>query len=53
VTRKGAPSWLPKIAPGSVRDDVARARRHLEKAASEDCDQADFAREELALLQSR
>jgi len=34
-------------------DDVARARRHLQKAASEDCDQADFAREELALLQSR
>jgi len=35
------------------RDDFARARRHLEKAASDDCDQADFAREELALLQSR
>jgi len=35
------------------RDDVGRARRHLEKAAFEDCDQADFAREELALLQSR
>ena len=35
------------------KDDVARARRYLEKAASEECDQADFAREELALLQSR
>jgi hypothetical protein len=35
------------------RDDVARARRHLEKAASEECDQAEFAREDLALLQSR
>jgi len=35
------------------KGDVARARRHLEKAASEECDQADSAREELALLQSR
>ena len=36
-----------------ANDDPALARRHLEKATSEDCDQADFAREDLALLQSR
>ena len=36
-----------------AKDDVALARRHLEKVASDGCDQADFAQEELALLQSR
>jgi len=36
-----------------ARDDVAQARKYLEKATDEDCDQAQFAREDLAQLQSR
>jgi serine/threonine protein kinase len=36
-----------------ARDDVAQARKYLEKATGEDCDQAEFAREDLAQLQSR
>ena len=34
-------------------DDAKAARRHLQNATSEDCDEADFAREDLAALQSR
>jgi hypothetical protein len=34
-------------------DDVKAARRHLQNATHEDCDEADFAREELDALQSR
>jgi hypothetical protein len=34
-------------------DDAARARKELQKATAEDCEQADFAREELQALQSR
>jgi serine/threonine protein kinase len=36
-----------------AKGDVARARRLLQKATSDECDQADFAREDLAMLQSR
>jgi serine/threonine protein kinase len=36
-----------------AKDDVVLARRHLEKVVSGECDQADFAREDLAALQSR
>jgi serine/threonine protein kinase len=34
-------------------DDAKAARRHLQNATSEDCDEAEFAREDLAALQSR
>jgi hypothetical protein len=34
-------------------EDAALARRELQKAVSDDCDQADFAREELQAVQSR
>jgi len=34
-------------------DDAKAARRHLQNATSEECDEADFAREDLAALQSR
>ena len=34
-------------------DDAALARRELQKAVADDCDQADFAREELQALQRR
>jgi hypothetical protein len=34
-------------------DDAALARSQLQRAASEECDEADFAREELQALQSR
>src|SRR5262249_38946014 len=36
-----------------ARDDAAQARKYLEKATDEDCDRAQFAREDLAQLQSR
>jgi serine/threonine protein kinase len=36
-----------------AKDDVALARRLLQKATSDECDQAEFAREELGTLQSR
>ena len=36
-----------------AKDDVSSARRHLERATGQDCDQADFAREDLQQLQSR
>jgi len=36
-----------------AKDDVDLARKHLEKATEEDCEQSQFAREDLALLQRR
>jgi len=53
IERELGKGGMGRVLVVHAPDDAPLARRQLLQAANEDCDQAEFAREELQALQSR
>ena len=53
IERELGKGGMGRVLVVHAPDDAPLARRQLFQAANEDCDQAEFAREELQALQSR